>query len=42
MNNLRISVSEILHKKNYSENSEMTKFRMITEPYLTQPISMKV
>jgi hypothetical protein len=42
MNIPQISRSDMLQKKNYSENSEMTQFRMIQEPYLTQVVSPKV
>jgi hypothetical protein len=41
-NNLWISMSETLQKKIYSENSSMTQFRMIPEPYLTKVVSPKV
>jgi hypothetical protein len=41
-NILQISGSETLQKKNYSENSAMTQFRMIPEPYLTKGVSPKV
>jgi hypothetical protein len=34
--------SETLQKKFYSENSAMTQFRMIPEPYLTKDVSLKV
>jgi hypothetical protein len=30
------------YKKNYSENSAMTQFRMIPEPYLVQDVSLKL
>jgi hypothetical protein len=33
---------ETLQKKFYSENSAMTHFRMIPEPYLVQAVSPKV
>ena len=42
VNGLRISGSETLHKKIYSENSAMTHFRMIPEPYIVQAVSPKV
>jgi hypothetical protein len=32
----------MLQKKIYSENSAMTQFRMIPEPYLTKDLSLKV
>jgi hypothetical protein len=35
------SGSEMLQKHFYSENSAMTQFRMITEPYLTKGVSPK-
>jgi hypothetical protein len=41
-NILQISGSETLQKKKYSENSAMTQFRMIPEPYLTKDVSPKV
>ena len=34
--------SETLQKRFYSENSSMTHFRMIPEPYLVQAVSPKV
>ena len=34
--------SEKLQKKFYSENSAMTEFKMIAEPYLTKVASPKV
>jgi hypothetical protein len=37
-----ISGSEMLHKIFYRENSAMTHFRMIPEPYLLQDLSPKV
>ena len=42
MNILQISESETLQKHFYSENSAMTQFGMILEPYLTQAVSPKV
>ena len=42
VNFLQSSRSETLQKKNYSENSAMTRFRMIPEPYLVQVVSPKV
>ena len=36
------SGSETLHKNFYSENSAMTQFRKIPEPYLVQVVSPKV
>jgi dynactin complex subunit len=42
VNILQISVSEALQKSFYRENSAMTQFRMIPEPYLVQDISPKV
>jgi hypothetical protein len=42
MNILRFSRSETSQKNFYSENSAMTKFRMIPEPELAQAISPKL
>jgi hypothetical protein len=42
VNSLQSSGSEMLQKCFYSENSAMTQFRMIPEPYLVQAISSKV
>jgi hypothetical protein len=42
MNILWISGSETLQKRFYSENSAMTQFKMIPEPYLAQDVSPKV
>jgi hypothetical protein len=42
LNILQSSGSETLHKRFYSENSAMTQFRMIPEPYLAQAVSPKV
>ena len=42
VNSLQNSGSETLQKTFYSENSAMTQFRMIREPYLAQAISLKV
>ena len=42
VNGPQISGSETLHKKIYSENSTMTHFRMIPEPYIVQDISLKL
>jgi hypothetical protein len=42
VNNIQISGPETLHKKIYSENSAITQFRMILEPYLVQVVSPKV
>ena len=42
VNGLYISGFETLHKKIYSENSTMIKFRMIPEPYLVHVVSTKV
>jgi hypothetical protein len=42
VNGLRSAGSETLQKKFYSENSAMTHFRMIPEPYLVQAVSPKV
>jgi hypothetical protein len=41
-NILQISGSETLQKIFYSENSTMTQFRMIPEPYLAKVVSPKV
>jgi hypothetical protein len=41
VNFLQSSGSATLHKKIYSENSTMTHFRMIPEPYLVQVVSPK-
>jgi hypothetical protein len=41
MNIFRILGSEMLQKTFYRENSEMTKFKMILEPYLTHAIYPK-
>jgi hypothetical protein len=41
VNILQISGSETLQKTFYSENSAMTQFRMIPEPYLAQDVSRK-
>jgi hypothetical protein len=41
-NILQSSGSEKLQKIFYSENSAMTQFRMIPEPYLTKGVSPKV
>jgi hypothetical protein len=35
-------MSEILHRNFYSENYEMTKFKIIQKPCITQAISLKV
>jgi hypothetical protein len=42
MNILHISGFETLQKSFYNENSAMTQFKMIPEPYLTQDVSPKV
>jgi hypothetical protein len=42
VNFLWILGSETLQKMFYSENSTMTHFRMIPEPYLVQDVSPKV
>jgi hypothetical protein len=42
VNILWILGSETLQKEFFSENSEMTHFRMIPEPYLAQDVSTKV
>jgi hypothetical protein len=42
MNSLQNLGSETLQKMFYSENSTMTHFRMIQEPYLEQDVSMKL
>ena len=42
VNGLHSSMSETLQKLFYSENSTMTHFRMIPEPYLVQAISLKL
>jgi hypothetical protein len=42
VNILWSSGSETLQKKIYRENSPMTQFRMIPEPYLVQVVSLKV
>ena len=42
VNILKISGSETLQKMYYSENSAMTHFMMIPEPYLSQAISLKL
>jgi hypothetical protein len=42
VNSLQISGSETLRKMFYRENSSMTHFRMIPEPYLVQALSLKV
>jgi hypothetical protein len=42
VNILESSGSETLHKIFYSENSAMTQFRMIPEPYLAQAVSPKL
>jgi hypothetical protein len=42
VNGLRSAVSETLQKKFYNENSAMTHFRMIPEPYIVPAVSPKV
>jgi hypothetical protein len=41
VNILQSTRSEMLHKCFYSENSAMTQFRMIPEPYLVQAVSLE-